>query len=140
MLHSMPQPAARLSARESGAHGARVRHAPHRATPSAAAARDGGVAYADAMKTSRWRKAFELLSEKKARPPGVRRVPQWSRVAHAVLSLTQLEPRTQVAGVSASEAAGLMRWPRSYVLVDVRRADQFRAYRATGAPGCGCWA
>jgi hypothetical protein len=62
MLQSTPQPAA-LSARQSGAHvGARVRHAPHRAVP---AARDGGVAYADAMKTSRWRKAFELLEEKK---------------------------------------------------------------------------
>jgi hypothetical protein len=39
----------------------------------------------------------------------------------------------QVKGVSASEAAGLMRWPRSYVLVDVRRADQFAAFHASGA-------
>jgi hypothetical protein len=67
MLQSTPQPAA-LSARQSGAHvGVRVRHAPHRAAP---ATRDGGVAFADAMKTSRWRKAFELLAEKKARLAG----------------------------------------------------------------------
>ena len=55
---------------------------------------------ADAMKASRWKSAFELLQAR------------------------------NVKGVSAKEAANLMRWPRSYVLVDVRRADQFAVHHA----------
>jgi rhodanese-related sulfurtransferase len=35
--------------------------------------------------------------------------------------------------VSAAEAAGLMRWPRGFVLVDVRRSDQFALYHAKGS-------
>lgn len=56
--------------------------------------------HAEAMKSSRWKSAFELLTERK------------------------------VKGVSAAEAANLMRWPRSYVLVDVRRTDQYAVYHA----------
>ena len=52
------------------------------------------------MKASRWKSAFELLTAR------------------------------NVKGVSANEAANLMRWPRSYVLVDVRRADQFAVHHA----------
>ena len=65
-------------------------------------AQPAGV-FASAMKTSRWKAAYELLVSR------------------------------NVKGVSASEAANLMRWPRSYVLVDVRRTDQFAAFHATGS-------
>lgn len=59
--------------------------------------------YAEAMKASRWKTAYSALVARNVR------------------------------GVSASEAANLMRWPRSYVLVDVRRTEQFAAFHATGS-------
>ena len=96
---ALPQPAA-LSSRHASRGEGELRGAASRASRRAAG--DARV-YADAMKASRWKSAFELL---KAR---------------------------NVKGVSASEAANLTRWPRSYVVVDVRRADQFDAFHAKGS-------
>ena len=46
---------------------------------------------------------------------------------------SQLLRQRGVKGVAAAEAAQLARWPRSYALLDVRRADQFALWHATGA-------
>ncbi len=75
----------------------------HAPTRPQRASRCAAVTTTGVMRASEWRSAFKFLVEK------------------------------GVKGVSAKEAASLSRWPRSYVLVDVRRADQFETYHVKGS-------